>query len=306
MKKIFAIALALVMVLSMASAFALSDCFGNFAWPCADDVAFCGRGTVEVVPYVKVNSTCSPFYDFEQSNCAGAVAGEFVYYAVQLNVEANPDAKANEDASKKQAAYWWDKANITFTYDGLKEKAPAKITFKTDTATDIDWDNDEAASYLYDFVKKEWVDVEDVEDIEDYLTKVTVVNPHEVEICAELASEHTGIGTWYYGDYKVVAAVNSLTVTKGSDKFVYTVAANTESIEASSPEFRDEVNELFNLNGCTLGTCMTEKNIKANFGWDSEQEDCATWSDKVAAIVDSECVVAIPKTGDASVLAWLF
>ena len=31
-----------------------------------------------------------------------------------------------------------------------------------------------------------------------------------------------------------------------------------------------------------------------------------SWSDKGASIVDAECVVAIPKTGDASVLAWLF
>ena len=53
-------------------------------------------------------------------------------------------------------------------------------------------------------------------------------------------------------------------------------------------------------------TCYTEKAFKANFGWDDEVKSCATYSANATAVVDAECVVAIPKTGDASVLAWLF
>jgi len=59
----------------------------------------------------------------------------------------------------------------------------------------------------------------------------------------------------------------------------------------------------FNIN---FGTCITEKAIKANFGWKDEVKACATWSSNAMSVVDAECVVAIPKTGDASVLAWLF
>jgi len=55
-----------------------------------------------------------------------------------------------------------------------------------------------------------------------------------------------------------------------------------------------------------FGTCITDKAVKANFAWEDKVENCFSWSDKVQAVVDAECVVAIPKTGDASVLAWLF
>ncbi|MBR4019238.1 MAG: hypothetical protein IKK12_06775, partial [Clostridia bacterium] len=58
--------------------------------------------------------------------------------------------------------------------------------------------------------------------------------------------------------------------------------------------------------GLEIGTCVDADLIAANFGWEDEQEACFSWSDKAASIVDAECVVAIPKTGDASVLAWLF
>jgi len=80
---------------------------------------------------------------------------------------------------------------------------------------------------------------------------------------------------------------------------------NTNTTECSV-EFAAKVNKDFNMAACGLDTCITKKNIKANFGWDDAQEDCFDWSDKGASVVDTECVVAIPKTGDASVLAWLF
>ena len=59
--------------------------------------------------------------------------------------------------------------------------------------------------------------------------------------------------------------------------------------------------------GLDINTCVTDKVIKANFGWKDKVESCFAWKTQNAmAVVDSECVVAIPKTGDASVLAWLF
>ena len=70
MKKIFAIALALVMVLSMASAFA-SACVQapTLDWYCATATCHnCGKATVEVIPYVKVNDCwlANPMYRSEQ------------------------------------------------------------------------------------------------------------------------------------------------------------------------------------------------------------------------------------------------
>ena len=49
---------------------------------------------------------------------------------------------------------------------------------------------------------------------------------------------------------------------------------------------------------------MTKKAINANFGWNDEIESCFTWSKNGTAIVNPECKVEIPKTGDASVVAY--
>ena len=106
MKKIFAIALALVMVLSMASAFAANDC-STFDWTCSTKATNCGKGKVEVVPYVMVNTACG--WDYEVSTCATAITTQKVYYAVKLTVEANPDME------------WWKEAELKVTGDHSRE-----------------------------------------------------------------------------------------------------------------------------------------------------------------------------------------
>ncbi|MBR7149963.1 MAG: hypothetical protein IKD01_02975, partial [Oscillospiraceae bacterium] len=106
MKKIFAIALAVVMVLSMASAFAYSTCATwNPAWNCPTDDVYCGQGKVEVIPYVKVNTACG--WEYQVSDCASAIRSGEVYFAVRLTVDAFPDAG------------WWSQAWIDFETDGL-------------------------------------------------------------------------------------------------------------------------------------------------------------------------------------------
>lgn len=315
MKKIFAIALALVMVLSMASAFALNNCSANFTWPCDTKVNFCGRGTVEIVPMVKVNNGCGG-YDWQMNTCAGAVAGEKIYFAVKLNVEANADAHANADPVKPQKAYWWDGAALTVT--GVKDVVTIdnggnyNVTMDSLAMNRIDWDATTAKSYYRTNDRNVWVDVTDDDlDMNKVVWSATVADnakASKVKICANLESKDDGIGTWYYGDYKVEVAVNSLKVTKTktNETFVYTIAGNTETVKASSPEFQAEVNKMFNLNGCTLGTCLTEKNIQKNFGWDTDGKlkNCFNWSANATAIVNPECKVEIPKTGDASVIAY--
>lgn len=313
MKKIFAIALALVMVLSMASAFALNNCSANFAWPCDAKVNFCGRGTVEVVPFVKVNNGCGG-YDWQVNTCAGAVAGENVYYAIKLNVEANPDASYNAVTGKPQEAYWWDLAELHVTHKALNAKD--FDIFHTGNADDykgIDWDADKDKSYyLFNNKTTGWIDVTDDDlDLNKVVFKATVkdnAKAADAKVCAELESEHPGTGTWYYGDYKVDVAVNSLTVTnvKNNNVVYYTINGDAETVTAYPVEFQAEVNKMFNLNGCTLGTCLTAKNIQNNFGWDTDGKlkKCFNWSANATAIVNPECKVEIPKTGDASVIAY--
>ncbi|MBQ3131932.1 MAG: hypothetical protein IJC24_04400, partial [Clostridia bacterium] len=68
--------------------------------------------------------------------------------------------------------------------------------------------------------------------------------------------------------------------------------------------FRAEVFAKFNLSGCGTGTCIDAEIVERNFGWDDELENCFKWSNKGASVVNPECVVAIPKTGDVSVVAY--
>ena len=57
----------------------------------------------------------------------------------------------------------------------------------------------------------------------------------------------------------------------------------------------------FNLE---IGTPVSRDAINKNFGWDNKVESCFQWSKNGAAITNPECKVEIPKTGDASVIAY--
>ena len=411
MKKIFAIALALVMVLSMASAFA-SPCMGGFDWTCATDATNCGKGKVEVIPYVKVNNGCGSF-DWQASECASAVSSENVFYAVKLTVDANADKE------------WWNEASVELSYKGMNKKAvapglasvaglPAVIDASTDVkASDVN-------TFYYDFSAGAWQLVTDTFEFgKDYINTVRVGDSSKTKVCATLKS------AVYYdkgmagavGDYYVkyveaadavkakdaTAATITYTLTAGTtaaalDTFaksanirkdweVKSVSYDTNKIVAAKPtpgeldkatfdkvEAAEEakvgtvtglksvkvvngknavpaeagkVNELvvytkdpakggeplvtytiadgkiYDINytalcgeaaysvikaffGLEIGTCVDADLIKANFGWEDKFEHCYAWKNSAPSIVDAECVVAIPKTGDASVLAWLF
>ena len=307
MKKIFAIALALVMVLSMASAFALNACSGTFSWTCPADVDNCGKGSVEVVPYVKVNTACAPYYDYEMSTCAAAVAGEKVYYAVKLTVDANADE------------LWWKAAKFTMTYKGVTPAGTVAAPVWADLKAAIDANKSasSANTFYFDFSANKWALVDDNFTFGAVnLDSAVVVKPADAKVCAKLESEDSGYGVWTYGDYTVTITRPSATadkegsltvVNKTGASFAMTwVDGKVNAIAATSDAFMNEVKSVFNLGGCVVGTCVTNDIIQSNFGWKDKVESCFAWSTKAASVVDAECVVAIPKTGDASVLAWLF
>jgi len=312
MKKIFAIALALVMVLSMASAFAANCYTGPYTWTCSSDSAECAKATVEVIPYVKVNNACGG-YSWETSSCAGAVNSENVYYAIKLNVP--------EDMNLD----WWATAEIALEVEGVK--LPKALTTPTDWTVagayfaGVDTTEDEDVSYYLLNDVSAWKDVEDVDDLDDVIFTSKVTDAEDAEVCAVLTAEWGALSKWIeVGPYMIYVNANldeiyiadacgfeeanwaanmiaHLDIVDGVVKGEYDATT-----KCTAAEYKDALNYF----GLAIGTCVEKDAVQANFGWDDEIKACATWSDKAASIVDAECVVAIPKTGDASVLAWLF
>ena len=339
MKKIFAIALALVMVLSMASAFA-SPCTAGFDWTTTAAANKCGKGSIEVVPYVKANDACEK-YAWQVSTCAGAVNTEHVFYAVKLNVEANPDNA------------WWDKAVATLSYKGLEAAAPALASNLYDIPEYLDGqDVDDKANTFYFNFNTGYFDLvnDDFTFGGAYVKQEKVVKASEAKVCAKLVSKTGDFEAGIVGDYYVAVdyvgadgdtgAMLVVEADKGMTKaqikglaenlaaaYLSNNSAAMDTVLAAVPNavgyifvdgevavagrYTDKCSTSFfksvgSFLGIEIGTKMNQDLINKNFGWKNEQESCFSWSDKGASIVDAECVVAIPKTGDASVLAWLF
>ena len=321
MKKIFAIALALVMVLSMASAFASECNVGPYDWSCATSTK-CGKATIEVIPLVKVNDACGT-WKMEVSTCAAAVTSDEVYYAVKLTIPKDIDPD------------WYAKAYLTVTENGVdgftnnkwtsNAVALTSIVSTTKMTTDGDETGDGWVYYLNwksgQFVASaEQTEAEDKLELKDVYWTMKVGNAAKAKVCATLKSENkfesAKVGSytvsWVANPSKYENALSfvdkdnnrvSLFMDKNDKvQFIEAVVADSCSTQAG---LIADVLAKYNL-GCGYGLCITEDAVKANFGWKDKQESCFSWSDKAPAVVDAECVVAIPKTGDASVLAWLF
>jgi len=326
MKKIFAIALAVVMVLSMASAFARSECatWGT-DWSCAADELWCGQGKVEVVPYVKVNTACG--YEYQVSDCASAIRTEDVYFAIKVTAEAYPDPA------------WWTQAVLDLETEGLVVNG--KTWTYEDTKAEmanlyalIDQDATEEKVYYVNQKINALADSSvkgfDVEPyiFAGYVEVATVCDELDYSVCATLSSYYDGasisaynkVGDYLYGFPGYAASMVDPDDTnevfngtffvkneKGTKEVTFTVVdGSITKAEWNDDDFYAQVMADFGLTACGTAACITEANILKNFGWDDEQEHCFDWSTKGASVVDTDCVVAIPKTGDASVLAWLF
>ncbi len=344
MKKIFAIALALVMVLSMASAFAAFCVTPD--WSCAADVCYTGHGKVEVIPYVKGND-CNTGNSWTPSTCAGAVNTEDVYYAIKLTVDAEADEK------------WWAEAYVELEVKGMQTayavingKSYNKFENLDDLVKALSDDKAtlEAGDYYFvaDGAKVVLVKAKDFAAGTTTLFTSNVKEAAKAKVCATLKSEYQSLADVKVGDYYVTYVKGSnITVHNGkvgtadfrgadfmlnsSDKIEYvdfyygaTPTKETFSFDDGANFITyDATNKVATKGyGCApynwlktamnnfkfdfRTTCYTEKAFKANFGWKDKVESCFSWNSNVQAVVDAECVVAIPKTGDASVLAWLF
>ena len=323
MKKIFAIALAVVMVLSMASAFALNACttWGT-NWSCTTDATLCGKAKVEVVPYVKVNTACG--WEYQVSDCASAIRSEKVYFAIKVTVDANPDPDWFADAELKLEdvglSLAWNKG---ITID-LPDAVPAAdYDDSVENVYYLDWDASQGKDVLVH-------DKTDDFDIADVMYEAVVENAdycsnEGYSVCATLKSEYNGYSKVnVLGDYTVEFTNYGAAMFNADDEFNGTILINGKDADEwvtiqvangaiklvtwneKEAAFYNKAMSDFGFVNCGTAACITKANIKANFGWKDALKDCFDWSEKGASVVDTDCVVAIPKTGDASVLAWLF
>lgn len=341
MKKIFAIALALVMVLSMASAFASSWCRTDFDWNCATAVCDNGTGSVELIPYVKGND-CGKGNLFTVSKCAGAVNGDNIYFAIKLTVDANPNKE------------WWDAAKLDFSSKkgigtirnlaGNFNYLPMTAGGLTDLIKAANSGDLKAGEYYLALVNgdRKLVKAADFDADNTTLFTANVTEAAKAKVCVKLSSENKlATGSAIIGDWTVSFAEdgtngNLLTFTKkGGAKVGVRLDKDTDKVVRVSGSKDNGVNfitfvsmdngmlvdtagarygtgcneaalvmEVMNLFKFNFGTCMTKKAIQANFGWSAESESCFKWNKDALAVVNSECQVAIPKTGDVSVVAY--
>ena len=313
MKKIFAIALALVMVLSMASAFASACVTGPFNWSATATAANCGKGKVEVVPFVKVNDGCGN-YVWQENNCAAAINSENVYYAVKLTVEPKADME------------WWNKATLKVELKGLQSRNTATWMDGTSVGgwfngLDMKEEDDTVAYYLSNDGTV-WEKVSDWKDLSSknqaaYIFTAKVTDAGKAKVCATLKSKLETYTGGIIGNYYVKANTtntNNMTIEVYSkkadgqqDKLLvkYTIKdEKVTGIEWSNQCGADDYNTIRTYFNLEIGTPVSAKAINDNFGWNNKVESCFQWSKNGAAITNPECKVEIPKTGDASVVAY--
>lgn len=313
MKKIFAIALALVMVLSMASAFASACVTGPFNWSATATAANCGKGKVEVVPFVKVNDGCGN-YVWQENNCAAAINSENVYYAVKLTVEPKADME------------WWNKATLKVELKGLQSRNTATWMDGTQVGgwfngLDMKEEDDTVAYYLSNDGMV-WEKVSDWKDLSSknqaaYIFTAKVTDAGKAKVCATLKSKLETYTGGIIGNYYVKANTtntNNMTIEVYSkkadgqpDKLLvkYTIKdEKVTGIDWSNQCGADDYNTIRTYFNLEIGTPVSAKAINDNFGWNNKVESCFQWSKNGAAITNPECKVEIPKTGDASVVAY--
>ena len=335
MKKIFAIALALVMVLSMASAFAgVGNCNAKWDWSCTTSKCGVAKATTEM--YVRANT----IEGWQKSDCAAVVVGADVGFAVKVQFDDDvnpqwfdhPDTKLELDVSKVGTlSYGAGAGTPAFTGAGSifggKTFAQAGLTSASAVS---------GKTYYYDFASGNLVGSFDPATCVAWGKAQTTA----AEACARVAYDFDGIGMAIdYGKY--VVEVYAAPAQIAGNNYSYVIAVRSGSNEGkfgidngvvkaisdgtnlygalagdvfygvdSNGKFTDKgtvcsfLKDMMVFTGLNFGTCVNADTIKANFGWYNKSWNCTNYNKNALAVVNPECQIEIPKTGDVSVVAY--
>ena len=307
MKKIFAIALAVVMVLSIASV------ASAFVWTKPADTTTADNFgySIDVIKFTRSTGTLGSSY-FTADDAATAVNGADVYYAIKLVVD-NPS-----DDVKKLA-----KADVSFTaisgmenetvslsklgngvyYYGVLKKAPGfypiqdfvsntlLMNYTAETpvfaARCLDTDTAKVAAKVYSKIDL-WKTYQAPAMLEVGDYKVTFNKTPKAVGFYTAAGAH--IVNFYLNDDGLVTKVETGAAANELVKlYQWLNSGDADSIEAAINN-----KEMY----------MTNDNLLAAFGWSYSQSDSATWAANSTPII-LDPTVSIPKTGDnASVIGF--
>ncbi len=310
MKKIFAIALAVVMVLSIASV------AGAFNWskPAAPSESF--GYSVDVIKFTRSTGELGSSY-FNADDAATAVNGADVYYAIKLVV---PDLAA--DNKVRQNA----KVSVSITaLDGVEDMPATSLANSSAGIYYYGKINGQYAFYSIEQFKQNKLGMNHTAETPVFaarcLDTATAKVSAKVTSKPDLWTTYTSpTNTLSVGGFKVFfnKGLNAIGFLADDDTRIVDFYLNGDSLVTKAQIYSRNDNKLFELyrwlnNGDAQAIetainnkemYMTDDNLLAAFGFNYKVEDSVTWNANSTPII-LDPTVSIPKTGDnASVIGF--